>query len=99
MDLTKLVLRKRSRWSIETVFRDTKQYGGLEACQAWVDCAMVRHVALVLLGFVVLQRLRREPTESVGSVKTRWQLEVLRDGEVAAEPLRTCPPDLRTATA
>lgn len=98
-DLTKLVLSKRSRWSIETVFRDTKQYGGLEACQAWVDGAMVRHVALVMLTFVVLQRLRLEPTESVGSVKTRWQLEVLRYGDSAPEPLRACPPELRTATA
>ena len=98
-DLTRLVLRKRSRWSIETVFRDTKQYGGLEACQAWVDCAMVRHVALMMLTFVVLQRLRLEPTESVGSVKTRWQLEVLRDGDPVPEPLRACPPELRAATA
>lgn len=98
-DLTTLVLRKHSRWSIETVFRDTKQFGGLESCQAWVDSAMVRHVALVMLGFVVLQRLRLEPTESVGSVKTRWQLEVLRDGDSAPEPLRACPPELRTTTA
>lgn len=98
-DLTKLVLRKRSRWSIETVFRDTKQFGGLESCQAWVDSAMLRHVALVMLGFVVLQRLRLEPTETVGSVKTRWQLEVLRDGDPTPEPLRACPPQLRPTTA
>ena len=42
---------------------------------------MVRHVGLVLLSFVVLQMMRRSAEESVGSVKERWQLEVLRDGE------------------
>jgi hypothetical protein len=49
-----VVKRKMSRWSVETLFRDPKQYGGLEACQCWVDQAMVRHVGLVLLNFVVL---------------------------------------------
>ena len=48
-DLTSMVVRKRSRWSVETVFRDSKQFAELEACQCWVDQAMVRHVALVLL--------------------------------------------------
>jgi hypothetical protein len=47
-----------SRWSVETIFRDTKQYAGLGACQCWSDAAMVRHVALVLVSFVVLQQLR-----------------------------------------
>jgi hypothetical protein len=94
-DLTTMVLRKRSRWSVETVFRDTKQFAGLEACQCWVDQAMVRHVGLVLLTFVVLQLLRTTPTESVGAVKERWQLAVLCDGEVAPPPLRACPPELR----
>ncbi len=94
-DLTTMVQRKRSRWSVETVFRDSKQFAGLEACQCWVDQAMVRHVGLVLLTFVVLQRLRTTPNESVGAVKERWQLAVLRDGEVAPPPLRACPPELR----
>jgi hypothetical protein len=31
-DLTTVIERKRSRWQVETIFRDTKQYGGLEAC-------------------------------------------------------------------
>jgi hypothetical protein len=48
-DPTTLVVRKRSRWSVETIIRDAKQFAGLEACQCWVDQAMVRHVALVLL--------------------------------------------------
>jgi DDE superfamily endonuclease len=97
-DLTTVVMRKRSRWSVETVFRDTKQFGGLEACQCWADAAMVRHVGLVLLTFVVLQLLRESPEESVGAVKERWQLAVLRQGELPPPPLRCCPPHLR-ATA
>jgi hypothetical protein len=94
-DLTKMVQRKRSRWSIETVFRDSKQFAALEACQCWVDQAMVRHVGLVLLTFVVLQLLRTTPDESIGAVKDRWQLAVIRDGEAAPLPLRACPPELR----
>ena len=97
-DLTTVVWRKVSRWSIETLFRDTKQYAGLEACQCRVDQAMVRHVGLVLLTFVVLQLMRRTSEESVGSVKECWQLEVLRDGQSPPPLLKACPPHLR-ATA
>jgi hypothetical protein len=94
-DLTTVVLRKVSRWSIETLFRDAKQYAGLEACQCRVDQAMVRHVGLVLLTFVVMQMMRRTPEESVGSVKERWQMEVMRDGESPPPLLKACPPHLR----
>jgi hypothetical protein len=97
-DLTTVVERKRSRWQIETLFRDTKQLAGLEACQCWVDQAMVRHVGLVLLAFVVLQMMRRSPIESVGSVKERWQLAVTQDGQPPPLPLKACPSHLR-ATA
>ena len=97
-DLTTVVLRKVSRWQVETLFRDTKQYAGLEACQCRVDQAMVRHVGLVLLTFVILQMMRGTSEESVGSVKERWQLEVMRDGESPPPPLKACPPHLR-ATA
>ncbi len=31
-DLTTMVQRKRSRWSIETIFCDSKRFAGLEAC-------------------------------------------------------------------
>jgi hypothetical protein len=98
LDLTTMVLRKRSRWSIETIFRDSKQFAGLEACQCWVDQAMVRHIALVLLTFVVIQRLRASPTESVGQAKERWQLTIFRNGQLPPLPLRACPPQFR-ATA
>ncbi len=94
-DLTRLVLRKRSRWRIETIRRDTKQSAGLAACQGWVDQALVRHVALVFLTFVVLQVLRRDPQETVGAVKARWQDEVLRDGQAPPPPLRATPPEFR----
>jgi len=94
-DLTTLVRRKRSRWSVETIFRDSKQFAGLEACQSWVDQAMVRHVALVLLTFVVLQMLRRSPDETLGAVKERLQLAVFRNGQAPPPPLRACPPELR----
>lgn len=94
-DLTTLVKRKRSRWSVETVFRDTKQFAGFGACQCWVDQAMVRHVALVFLSFVVLQMLRQSGEDSVGMVKARWQLEAIRHGQLPPPPLKACPPDLR----
>lgn len=94
-DLSTLVQRKRSRWRIETLFRDTKQLAGLAACQCWVDQAMVRHVALVFLTFVVLQLLRRDPQETVGAVKARWQGEVLRDGQTPPQPLHAAPPEFR----
>jgi hypothetical protein len=95
LDLTTMVARKRSRWLVEIVFRDSKQFTELEACQCWVDVAMVRHVGLVFLTFVVLQLLRTTPSESVGTVKERWQLAVIRDGQAPPTPLRACPPELR----
>lgn len=94
-DLTELVRRKWSRWRIETIFRDSKQLAGLGACQCWTDQAWVRHVALVFLTFAVLQVLRRDPQETVGAVKARWQGEVLRDGQTPPQPLRAAPPAFR----
>jgi DDE superfamily endonuclease len=97
-DLTRVVARKHSRWSVETIFRDTKQYAGLGACQCWTDQAMVRHVGLVLIGFVVLQQLRTHPSESLAAVKERCQLAITRQEEPPPAPLRACPAHLR-ATA
>jgi SRSO17 transposase len=76
-DLTTIVLRKRSRWSVETLFRDAKQFSGLGACQCRVDQAMVRHVAFSLIAFIVLQRLRLHPAETLYEVKNRLQKEAL----------------------
>jgi hypothetical protein len=64
-----LLYRKRSRWEIEPCFRDAKQLAGLGVCQCRVPQAMERHVALVLLAFVVLQQLRLASSETVGEVK------------------------------
>lgn len=94
-DLTTVVERKRSRWSIETIFRDTKQYAGLAACQCWVNQATVRHVSFVLLTFVVLQMLRGDPSEPVAAVKERWQLAVLRQQEAPPPPIKACPAQFR----
>ncbi|HZA82315.1 MAG TPA: transposase [Actinomycetes bacterium] len=85
-DLSRVVARKHSRWSVETIFRDTKQYAGLSACQCWTDAAMVRHVGLVLLGFVVLQHLRTHPGESLAAVKERWQLTLTHQGQPPPTP-------------
>ncbi|HID83595.1 MAG TPA: hypothetical protein EYP54_00480 [Anaerolineales bacterium] len=85
-DLTTLVLRKRSRWPV--LFRDAKQFSGLAACQCRVEQALVRHVAFVLLAFVVLQRPRRHPKETLGEVKDRLQRELFTGGLPAPTPLR-----------
>jgi hypothetical protein len=80
-----LLHRKRSRWDIETCFRDAKQLAGLSACQCRVPQAMERHVALVLLAFVVLQQARLDPSETVGEVKRRLHLAVIQDGQPARD--------------
>jgi putative transposase len=87
-DLTTIVLRKRRRWSIETLFRDSKQFSGLAACQCRVDQALVRHVAFVLIAFIVLQWLRLHPKETLGEVKDRLQREVMTGGVPAPAPLK-----------
>lgn len=87
-DLTTTAWRKDSRWSIETVFRDTKQFAGLAACQCRVEQALVRHMAFVLLTFVVLQMLRRDPEETLGAVKERLQLQTWRDNQPTPTPLK-----------
>jgi len=86
-NLTTIVLRKRSRWSVETLFRDAKQFAGLAACQCRVNQALVRHVAFVLIAFVVLQQLRLCPKETLGEVKDKGQREVMTSGLAAPRPL------------
>jgi hypothetical protein len=94
-DLATVLDRKRSRWQVETLFHDAKQYAGLGACQCVTDQAMVRHVALVLIAFVVLQYLRRYPTEPLAAVKERWQRAIIDQGERPPTPLKACPAHLR----
>jgi DDE superfamily endonuclease len=76
-DLSLIITRKRHRWSIETLFRDAKQFFGFTACQCIVDGAQVLHIAFVLLAFLVLQMLRRDPKETLGSLKDRLQREAM----------------------
>jgi hypothetical protein len=87
-DLSTIVRRKRSRWSIETLFKDIKLLGGLSACQCRVDQALVRHVAFVLLAFVVLQCLRLRPEETLGEVKERIQRKTFLGNMSDPIPLR-----------
>jgi len=87
-DLTTIVQRKASRWDIEVVFKDAKQLAGFAACQCRVPQAMVRHVALVLLTYVVLNELKVDPSETAGDVKERLQLAVIRAGATPPQPLR-----------
>jgi hypothetical protein len=49
---------------------------------------MVHHVALVLVGLVVLQQLRLDPSESIAAVKERWQLAITRQGELPPTPAK-----------
>ncbi len=69
---------------IETCFRDTKQLTGMRVCQCRVPQAMERHVALVLLAFVVLQQARLDPSQTVGEVKPCLHLRVIRGGMAVA---------------
>ena len=82
------MLRERSRWSVEALFRDTKHFSGLAACQCRVDQALVRHVAFVLIGFIILQRLRLHSKETLGEVKDRLQRELITGGLLAPPSLR-----------
>jgi len=87
-DLTTVVRRKGSRWDIEVVFKDAKQLAGFAACQCQVPQSMVRHVAFVLLTYVVLNELKVDPSETAGDVKERLQLHVVRAGFTPPPPLR-----------
>lgn len=50
-----ILLCYRTRWAIETVFRDLKQNLNVTSCQARTLCAQQNHFALSLLTFVALE--------------------------------------------
>lgn len=54
---SRILLSYRSRWAIETTFRDLKNHLNLESCQARALKAQQSHLALVILAFVLLQLL------------------------------------------
>ena len=69
-----LLLRYRSRWLIETMFRDIKQNCNLGACQARSLTNQEAHIALVLLSFVIIDlepvmHFNSETAETVGEKK------------------------------
>jgi hypothetical protein len=70
---------------VETCFRDTKQLVGIGACQCRVAQAMERHVALVLLTFVVLQLARLDLSETVGEAKRRLHLTVIQGDQTTPD--------------
>ncbi len=87
-DVSTIVQRKRSRWDIETLFRNGKQFAGLGACQCRVPQAMVRLVAFVFLTHVVLSQLKLDSSETVGEIKERLQLYVVTHGAPPPLPLK-----------
>jgi DDE superfamily endonuclease len=60
---------KVSRWPIEPMFRDKKQLLDLAGCQSPRVEAQETHIALVLVAWVVLQRLRQAPSQTTGEVQ------------------------------
>jgi DDE superfamily endonuclease len=60
---------KSSRWPIEPMFRDEKQLLDLAGCQSPRVEAQETHIALVLVAWVVLQRLRQAPSQTTGEVR------------------------------
>ena len=60
---------KISRWPIEPMFRDEKQLLDLAGCQSPRVEAQETHIALVLVAWVVLQRLRQAPSQTAGEVR------------------------------
>ncbi len=60
---------KIRRWPIEPMFRDEKQLLDLAGCQSPRVEAQETHIALVLVAWVVLQRLRQAPSQTTGEVR------------------------------
>ena len=54
---SQILLRYRSRWAIETTFRDMKQNLNLGSCQTISLDAQESHLALVVFSFVLLELL------------------------------------------
>lgn len=73
-----VILRYRSRWAIEVMFRDLKQHLGLSACQHRHLDAVRRHVALSLCAYTCLHLIRQEHDMS----ETPHQPSSLTLGEV-----------------
>lgn len=86
-DLATIVLWKRSRWDIETLFRNSKQLAGLASCQCRAPQAVVRHVALVFFTCLVLDLLKVDPSQTTDGSKQMLQLQVITQGLCPPAPL------------
>jgi hypothetical protein len=87
-DLCTIALWKRSRWDIETLFRNAKQLTGLTACQCRVPQAMVRHVTLVFFTCFVLDLLNTDLSQTTDGIKQQLQLQVITQGLRPPAPLQ-----------
>lgn len=88
LDVTRIVLLKRSRWNIETLFRNGKQLAGLAACECRRPQAVVRPVALVLITCTVLDLMGIDWSKTADSVKEQLQLLVITQGSLPPAPLQ-----------
>ena len=86
---------KLSRWPIEPMFRDQKQLLDLAGCQSPRVEAQETHIALVLVAWVVRERLRQAPSQTTGEVRaeliaTVWGHET-RFSPPVSDSLRSPP--------
>lgn len=65
-----IVLRYRSRWTIEEFFKDCKQYLGLSACQARELYQVLFHIRMVFLTSIISDLLKVDDTQTLGDVQS-----------------------------
>lgn len=77
-----VMLRYRSRWTIEQWFKDCKQYLGLSACQGRELHQVLFHLRMVFLTAIISDLLKVDKTQSMGDVHQNLRsLYVLKVGE------------------
>ncbi len=108
-----VVLRYRSRWTIECFFRACKQSFGLTACQASMMPQVLLHIRMVFLAYTLTQFLVPEPDGAMDQTQTHLRslacltnptrMPVLvfqhRSGSLEPVPLATLLTPLRTRIA
>ncbi|MCD4785308.1 MAG: IS1634 family transposase [Candidatus Eremiobacteraeota bacterium] len=80
--------RYKSRWVVEEYFRITKQCLGLQACQCRRDKAVVNHITLVFLAYLVLEITSKQLKINHYQAKSKlqdkfygWKIRYNRDGK------------------